>query len=64
VRPGTVLFLSQPTGLHNACLGGIMATRTQKLGVEGVVVDGRVRDIQDIRGLGLPVLSYLKSAKG
>jgi len=41
-----------------------MATRTQKLGVEGVVVDGRVRDIQDIRGLGLPVLSYLKSAKG
>jgi len=32
-----------------------MATRTQKLGVEGVVVDGRVRDIQHIRDLGLPV---------
>ena len=55
VRPGTVLFLSQPPGLYNACFGGIMATRTQKLGVEGVVVDGQVRDIEYIRSIKLPV---------
>ena len=57
VRPGTILFLSQPSGLYNACFGGIMATRTQKLGVGGVVVDGQVRDIEYIRGLNLPVPS-------
>lgn len=55
VRPGTILFLSQPPDLYNACFGGIMATRTQKLGVEGVVIDGRIRDIGYIRGSGLPV---------
>jgi len=57
VRPGTILFLSQPSGLYNACFGGIMATRTQNLGVEGVVVDGQVRDIEYIRSLNLPVSS-------
>ena len=55
VRPGTILFLSQPSGLYNACFGGIMATRIQKLGVGGVVIDGRLRDIEYIRSLGLPV---------
>lgn len=55
VRPGTILFLSQPAGLYNACFGGIMATRTQKLGVEGIVVDGQLRDIEYLRGLQLPV---------
>jgi hypothetical protein len=32
-----------------------MATRTQKLGIGGIVVDGRVRDLQYIRSLELPV---------
>lgn len=32
-----------------------MATRTQNLGVESVVIDGRLRDINLIRDLGLPV---------
>jgi regulator of RNase E activity RraA len=34
-----------------------MATRAQKLGVEGVVIDGRLRDIEYIRSLQLPVPS-------
>lgn len=59
VRPGTILFLSQPSGLYNACFGGIMATRIQKLGARGVVIDGRLRDIEYIRSLGLPVTNPL-----
>lgn len=35
-----------------------MATRTQKLGVEGIVVDGRLRDVEYIRSLKLPVLTH------
>jgi regulator of RNase E activity RraA len=56
-RPETVLVLAQPAGLYNATLGGIMATRMQKLGVEGVLVDGNIRDINHIRNLGLPVFA-------
>jgi regulator of RNase E activity RraA len=37
-----------------------MATRTQSLGIEGVVIDGRLRDIQYIRSLGLPVSTFLQ----
>ena len=33
-----------------------MATRAQKLGVEGVVIDGQLRDVEYIRSLCLPVL--------
>ena len=32
-----------------------MATRVQKLGVEGIVIDGQLRDIEYIRSLQLPV---------
>jgi Aldolase/RraA len=32
-----------------------MATRMAKLGATGVVIDGRLRDVSYIRGLGLPV---------
>lgn len=32
-----------------------MATRAQKLGIEGIVIDGRLRDLQYIRSVELPV---------
>ena len=35
-----------------------MATRTQRLGVEGIVIDGQMRDIGHIRGLNLPVSTH------
>ena len=35
-----------------------MATRTKRLGVEGVVIDGRLRDVQYIRTLQLPVCIF------
>ncbi len=35
-----------------------MAARAQALGVAGVVVDGRFRDIGEIREMGLPVRSH------
>jgi regulator of RNase E activity RraA len=52
-----VLVLSQPAGLYNAALGGIMASRALKLGVEGIVIDGQIRDINHIRSLQLPVFA-------
>jgi len=32
-----------------------MATRAQALGVNGVVIDGQLRDVEYIRSLGIPV---------
>jgi regulator of RNase E activity RraA len=55
VVPGTVVVISQPADQHCAVVGGIMAVRMKYLGVQGVVVDGRVRDLAELQGCGLPV---------
>jgi regulator of RNase E activity RraA len=49
------VVISQPSGQTNAVLGGIMAVRMKVLGARGVVVDGRVRDLEELRGVGLSV---------
>ena len=55
VKPGDILVVdAQSCTAFSAC-GGIMMLRMAKLGVQGVVVDGAVRDIEDIREIGLPV---------
>lgn len=50
--PGTIAVLSQPRGQKCAVVGGIMAARMRKLGVKGVVVDGRVRDLGGLAEVG------------
>lgn len=41
-----------------------MGVRMQKLGVAGVLVDGRVRDLGEIRGVGLPLWARGTSTVG
>jgi regulator of RNase E activity RraA len=53
--PETVVMISQPRGLTNAVLGSIMAVRMRVLGAKGVVVDGRVRDLEELGAVGLSV---------
>jgi regulator of RNase E activity RraA len=54
-EPGTIAVLSQPKGQKNAVLGGIMAMRMKKLAALGVVVHGRIRDVQELKETGLVV---------
>lgn len=42
---GSVVFISCPRDSINANFGGLMMQRAKKLGVVGVIVDGRARDI-------------------
>ena len=50
-----VVFISQPAPHVNACYGGLMSLRAQILGAKGVVIDGRLRDLQEHRDLKFPV---------
>lgn len=54
-EPGTVAVIEQPAGQYCAVLGGIMAVRMKTLGVQGAVVNGRVRDLAEINACQLPV---------
>ena len=52
--PGDVMVVV--TGdLNVTGLGGLMATTAHVRGMSGVVVDGAVRDVDEIKALGLPV---------
>lgn len=53
IPPGSVVFVSQPEGFISACWGGLMSTRAKHAGAAGVVIDGRFRDINEHRELGI-----------
>jgi hypothetical protein len=41
--------------LVSASFGGLLGTAASVRGVKGVVIDGRCRDLSELRGLKLPV---------
>ncbi|PKX92680.1 RraA family protein [Aspergillus novofumigatus IBT 16806] len=63
-KPGTIAVLEQPADQHCAVLGGIMAVRMKVLGVRGVLVNGRVRDLAEINECKLPVWAKGTSTVG
>lgn len=54
-EPESIVLVSQPQGQICAALGGIMALRMKMRNAAGVVVHGRVRDVEELRETGLPV---------
>ena len=56
---GTVVVIEQPDGQTCAAVGGIMAARMKLRGVFACVVDGRVRDLEELRESELPVSTSL-----
>ncbi|GAB0137095.1 menaquinone methyltransferase [Epichloe bromicola] len=54
-EPGTFVVMKQAPGQTNAICGGIMALRMKMRRVEGIIVAGRVRDVQELRSTKLPV---------
>lgn len=54
-RPGDVLVLTMPRPAPVALLGELLATQAKRRGVAAVLVDAAVRDVEELRGIGLPV---------
>lgn len=54
-KPGEVGVIVMENGLDVAAIGGLMATTAKVRGMAGMVVDGGVRDLAEIRALKLPV---------
>ena len=54
-RPGDVLVIDGGGDLSQALMGDIMASFAESLGVQGLVIDGAIRDVGSIRGRDFPV---------
>ena len=54
-KPGEVLVLTMPEPRPVALVGELLGTQMKGRGVAAVLVDAAVRDVQELRELGLPV---------
>jgi regulator of RNase E activity RraA len=54
-RPGDVLVISAPASIDGSTMGGEAMAAARRTGLSAVVVDGAVRDIDELVAVGLPV---------
>jgi 4-hydroxy-4-methyl-2-oxoglutarate aldolase len=54
-EPGEVLVLTLPEPKPHALVGELLATQAKGRGVAAVLVDAAVRDVEELRELGLPI---------
>jgi 4-hydroxy-4-methyl-2-oxoglutarate aldolase len=64
IEPGDILVVSTTSPSTNGMFGELLATSVMARGCAGVIVDAGVRDISDLRRLGLPVWSRAVHASG
>jgi regulator of RNase E activity RraA len=56
-KPGEVGVIVVENGLDVAGLGGLMGTTAKVRGMAGIIIDGGVRDLAELRALNLPTYS-------
>jgi 4-hydroxy-4-methyl-2-oxoglutarate aldolase len=54
-NPGDVLVLTMPVPRPVALVGDLLATQAKARGVAGLLIDGSVRDVEQLVELGLPI---------
>jgi 4-hydroxy-4-methyl-2-oxoglutarate aldolase len=61
---GDVLVLTMPEPAPVALIGELLATQALDQGVVGMLVDAAVRDVDELRALGLPIWARYVRAQG
>lgn len=64
LTPGDVLVLTQPEPAPKALLGELLAIQAKRHGAAAALVGGSVRDVEELRELGLPVWARWVRAAG
>jgi 4-hydroxy-4-methyl-2-oxoglutarate aldolase len=63
-EPGDVLVLTMPEPRPVALVGELLATQAARRGVAALLVDAAVRDVEELRELGLPVWARYVRVRG
>ena len=63
-EPGDVLVLTSTEPAAVALVGELLATQAQVHGVAGMLVDGAVRDLDELAAMGLPIWARLRARAG
>ena len=63
-QPGEVLVLTMPEPAPVALVGELLATQAKGRGVAAMLVDAAVRDVEELRELGLPIWARCVRVRG
>jgi 4-hydroxy-4-methyl-2-oxoglutarate aldolase len=64
VQPGEIIVLTMPQPRPVALVGDLLATQAQAQGAAAMLIDAAVRDVQELRELGLPIWARWVRVKG
>lgn len=63
-RPGDILVVDAGGHVDRAIVGELLCSYAKSRGIAGIVIDGAVRDVEDLGSLGLPVFARAVSHLG
>jgi len=63
-RPGDVIIVDGKGDLGSALFGDLMVTQAQAAGIAGLVVDGAVRDVNELVDRGYPIFAAGRNPAG
>ena len=64
IQPGEIVVIAMPEVRPVALVGELLAVQMKMRGAAAVLVDGAVRDVMELRQLGLPIWSRHIRARG
>ncbi|MFI0711274.1 RraA family protein [Streptomyces inhibens] len=56
-QPGDIVVVAAGGSKERSCFGGVTAEHMQSRGITGVLVDGMVRDLSELRRIGFPTVA-------
>lgn len=63
-RPGDILVLTSTAPAPVALVGELLVTQAHQQGVAGILVDGAVRDLDELIAIGMPIWARFVRAQG
>lgn len=64
IEPGEIVVLAQPESQASALIGDMLVTQMAAAGAAGVLLNGAVRDFEELVELGLPIWTQFVRVRG